>query len=381
MRLLRHLRVEVVHQHAQRRFGQPALGRELGAAGGANDAGIVEAGGHLLDSRCFGQSDGTALVSRVSFARRKRHAAFARDTRRHPRAKARQSSSTARSVCWIGLAKSAVPRRRVVLAGEIAAHRELHLHGVDAFGGAAVGTGDPAAGEPSVDHVRPRARGAAARHRRLQGEVAALACIGADVEHRQLAGKQARLARTNGVAIIQHHARMPGTQPFDLLAQCAVVRREIKRLAPLDFVRGWRMAVAVERATVEGFRRQEAGRRLPRIERGPGRIAVDVDHRARERGMHGGGAELGCKGVKLVDVPIGVVARQRKRHQGCGALGRNAHAGVGKRQQQWRIALRHGEPRLAHVFGPSMPGRSRSAAAASAPARTRSAAAAISGAR
>ena len=62
--------------------------------------------------------------------------------------------------------------------------------------------------------------------------------------------------------------------------------------------------------------------------------------------MHGGGAELGCKGVKLVDVPIGVVARQRERHQGCGALSRNAHAGMRKRQQQRRIALRHGEPRL-----------------------------------
>src|SRR4029077_16094878 len=42
--------------------------------------------------------------------------------------------------------------RRVVLAGEIAAHRELHLHGMDAFGGAAIGAGDPAAGEPSIDH-------------------------------------------------------------------------------------------------------------------------------------------------------------------------------------------------------------------------------------
>jgi hypothetical protein len=33
------------------------LAESCGAAGGANDAGIVEAGGHLLDSRCFGQSD------------------------------------------------------------------------------------------------------------------------------------------------------------------------------------------------------------------------------------------------------------------------------------------------------------------------------------
>ncbi len=42
--------VEIVHEHAHRRFGQPALGAELGSAGPANDAHIVEAGwrGHGL---------------------------------------------------------------------------------------------------------------------------------------------------------------------------------------------------------------------------------------------------------------------------------------------------------------------------------------------
>ena len=45
MRLLRDLRIEVVHQHAQRRLGEPALRRDLGAAGRADDAGVVDAGG------------------------------------------------------------------------------------------------------------------------------------------------------------------------------------------------------------------------------------------------------------------------------------------------------------------------------------------------
>ena len=42
--------VEIVHEHAQRRFGQPALGAELGSAGAADDAHIVDAGwrGHGL---------------------------------------------------------------------------------------------------------------------------------------------------------------------------------------------------------------------------------------------------------------------------------------------------------------------------------------------
>ena len=35
-RVLGHLRVEVVHQHPQGRFGHPAFGSELGAAGGAD---------------------------------------------------------------------------------------------------------------------------------------------------------------------------------------------------------------------------------------------------------------------------------------------------------------------------------------------------------
>ena len=43
-RPLRHLRVEVVHQHAERRFGQPGLGGELRAARRADGAGVVDAG-------------------------------------------------------------------------------------------------------------------------------------------------------------------------------------------------------------------------------------------------------------------------------------------------------------------------------------------------
>ena len=42
VRLFRHVRIEIVHQHAQRRFGQPAFGRDGGAAGGAHDALIIE---------------------------------------------------------------------------------------------------------------------------------------------------------------------------------------------------------------------------------------------------------------------------------------------------------------------------------------------------
>ena len=46
VRVLGHIRVEVVHQHAQRRFGHPALGVEFCAARGADIADIVARIGH-----------------------------------------------------------------------------------------------------------------------------------------------------------------------------------------------------------------------------------------------------------------------------------------------------------------------------------------------
>ncbi len=48
MRVFGHFRIEIVHQHAQRRFGHPAFGGQLGAAGGADVADIVARIGHLV---------------------------------------------------------------------------------------------------------------------------------------------------------------------------------------------------------------------------------------------------------------------------------------------------------------------------------------------
>src|SRR5262249_45770602 len=44
---LRHLRVEVVHQHPQRRFGKPPFRRDVCAARSRHEAGVVD-GGHVL---------------------------------------------------------------------------------------------------------------------------------------------------------------------------------------------------------------------------------------------------------------------------------------------------------------------------------------------
>src|SRR5258705_179117 len=90
---------------------------------------------------------------------------------------------------------------------------------------------------------------------------------------------------------------MHGAQPLDLRDKREMVWREIERLASLDLVRRGLPAGAVERAAVEGFRRHQAGGRLPRIERGSGGIAIDIDHGARERGMHRGRAVLDLSGA------------------------------------------------------------------------------------
>src|SRR5262245_66605284 len=114
------------------------------------------------------------------------------------------------------------------------------------------------------------------------------------------------------MTVLQHYARMRPAQPRDLRGEGGVIGREIERLAAFDLFYGRCPAFPVERATVEGFLWQEAGGCLPGIERCPRGIAVDVDHRSRECGMHGRRAEFVGEGVELVDVPVGVVTSERE---------------------------------------------------------------------
>ncbi len=73
VRLLGDVGVEVVHEHAQRRFGEPALGGDVGAVRGADLAGVVDAG-HVglalpFSAKCRQVSRMARSVARISAAK------------------------------------------------------------------------------------------------------------------------------------------------------------------------------------------------------------------------------------------------------------------------------------------------------------------------
>src|SRR5215203_5212607 len=66
LRLLGDLGIEVVHEHPQRRLGEPALRRHLGAPRTADRAGVVDAGlghGSYSGSKTDGNATATTSVS------------------------------------------------------------------------------------------------------------------------------------------------------------------------------------------------------------------------------------------------------------------------------------------------------------------------------
>src|SRR5262249_44267059 len=108
-------------------------------------------------------------------------------------------------------------------------------------------------------------------------------------------------------------------------------------------------AVAVEGPGVEGLGGHQGGRDLAGIERGAGRIAIDVDDAARQRGVHRGRTEIGSEGVELVDVPVGVVTRELLRDEAVLAVVGNVEPGMGERYEERRSATVDGEPGFGHA--------------------------------
>ena len=118
--------MEIVHQHAQRRFGQPALGAEIGAGGRLDDAAIVDAG-HECSAFLAGEGEAGLQDGGEGGGQRR---GMGRVERRRP----------------TGLG---------ALGGfvEIAAHRQFHLDRMHALFGPAIMARGPAAAETTVDDM------------------------------------------------------------------------------------------------------------------------------------------------------------------------------------------------------------------------------------
>ena len=114
--------------------------------------------------------------------------------------------------------------------GHVGGLRQLHLDGVQAFGGAAIVAGCPAALETAVGDAGIARRGGADRgDSRLDARRAGSTAVGADVEIRQRAVEQIRDLRADRVAIIKDGVAVDVAQAGQLCRKCGVIGRVIGR--------------------------------------------------------------------------------------------------------------------------------------------------------
>ena len=147
----------------------------------------------------------------------------------------------------------------------------------------------------------------------------------------------------------QHHARMDLAQAVELGAQRRVIGREIRLAAARDLSLAGRLAAMIERRAVEIGRRTQLGRRLTRIERGAGGIAVDVDHAARDPRAHRRRAHRMREIVEPVDPPIRIAPRVPERGETRLKFRWNIGAGVRKAHHQGLFRALDREPVLRHA--------------------------------
>ena len=157
--------------------------------------------------------------------------------------------------------------------------------------------------------------------RRLQHRRAAGAAVGAEVHGRQRAVEQPRDHRADRVAVVEDHGRMRLAQAGQLGGDGGVVGLEIGCAPGRDL--GRIRCLTPQGLAVERRGRAQLGRGLARIEGHARRVAIHVDDRARDRGAHDGGVEVGGKVVEPVDPPVGVLAGKPWRDQPAFVLGRD----------------------------------------------------------
>src|SRR5579859_415376 len=157
------------------------------------------------------------------------------------------------------------------------------------------------------------------------------------------------------VAVVNHHARVDRAQTRNLGLDRGMIGGMEGGPARLD-VRDF--AVQVERVVVERFGRAQPRRRLPRIERGARRIAVAVDHAARDVGPDP--RRVGQPFIERTDMPVGIADRPPARAEAVEQLGRNLGPPMREGENQRAVAPFDVQP--AHAASPgSAPTASSSA--------------------
>ncbi len=121
--------------------------------------------------------------------------------------------------------------------------------------------------------------------------------------------------------------------------------------AGLDFGLVRRQAVAIEGLAVEGLGGAEARRRLARIERSAGGVAVHIDHRSGHARPYRRRADPDGEVVEAVDPPVRVLAPQPGRGQPRLDVSGDVGPGVGDADDQGRIAPPDEEPVGGHGLG------------------------------
>ena len=198
---------------------------------------------------------------------------------------------------------------------EIAALGELHLDGMDSGFRTSIVARCPATLEAAVDHMAALLLGADRRDRSGELGGAGLAAVGADVEFGQATVEQLGDDAADRMRLVEDDGGVEVAQAIDLGAKRIVIGIEIGGAAARDLGFVGFLPRPVERVAVEGDERAEAGGELARIERLPAGIAVDVDDGAGGGGAYQRRAELERKGVELVDLEVGIVARASRRNE------------------------------------------------------------------
>jgi hypothetical protein len=126
-------------------------------------------------------------------------------------------------------------------------------------------------------------------------------------------------------------------QSLDLFAKCRVIRIKIGHASAFYFCRVRLCSSRVKRFAIKGNIGAKPRRRLPRVERLAGRVAVEINYCARDLAVNDRYAKVSRKSIKPVNMMIGIPPREIERAQPRNIVG-NDRSGMGYANNQRGIA-------------------------------------------